>query len=90
MADTVTLIIPAGTLGYAISHGSREFPVYAHPDCSGRCVVDVPAAIAPYFLHNGGYQVMTKEVPAFSGGIGRIVHPDGPRSFGWDGHPLQP
>jgi len=28
MANTVTLIIPAGTLGYAISHGNREFPVY--------------------------------------------------------------
>jgi hypothetical protein len=50
---TVTLIVPAGTLGYPIAHGTTSYEPYR--DASGLWLVDVPPEVAAHLIKVGGF-----------------------------------
>jgi hypothetical protein len=72
---TVTLIVPYGTLGYPIAHGTTGFEPY--PDGMGWWLVDVPDTIAAYLLKTGGFSMAKKDQPAAPAGMVRLRHPEG-------------
>ncbi|HJU15719.1 MAG TPA: hypothetical protein VJ770_04550 [Stellaceae bacterium] len=72
----VTLIVPPGTLGYPVSHGTASFEPY--PDGEGRWLVDVPDEVAAHLLHVGGFAVAKKaESMTLPAGMVTLRHPEG-------------
>src|SRR6266851_5483711 len=77
------LVCPAGAYDYPISHGPHEFRPYRldHTDDrnpeAGPWLVDVPDALAQYFLGQGGFFPWRDDEDTMSGQMVRLRKVDG-------------
>jgi hypothetical protein len=67
----VSLICPPGGQENLASHGAFGWQAYPDPGNPGRWLVDVPAAVAPFFCNGvAGFVALEREKTLPSGGAG--------------------
>jgi hypothetical protein len=94
--DLVTLIFPPGEWAWTfpVSHGDQSYWPYssAAPGTFDEWYIDVPRHVAAPLIAKGGFRVV-QSVPTVgfeTQGMVRVMHPDGPKTFGWEGISFQP
>jgi hypothetical protein len=67
MDEFVTLLLPIGAFDYPISNGIHSYYPYRldlasqdEREFGGPWAVDVPVHVAPHFIHNGGFVLMSE------------------------------
>jgi hypothetical protein len=66
----VTLVAPPGSEQGPVAHGARGWECYRDPGNPHRWLVDVPAAVAPYFCAGRGFVLLSAEGRLPAGGRG--------------------
>jgi hypothetical protein len=96
-ANLVTLVFPPGEWGwtYPVSHGDVSFWPYSvgTPGAFDEWYIDVPRDVVAPLIAKGGFRVAqsARQAAAFhTAAMVRMVHPDGPKSFGWSPGPGVP